>query len=309
MSSRPPLERVALPRVTDRLSFLYVERCVIHRDQNSLTIRDEKGTVRLPAASITTLLLGPGTSVSHQAVSLVAECGVTCVWVGENSVRYYAHGRSLAQSTALLQEQARKVSNERLRLAVARSMYSMRFAGEDVSALSMRSLRGREGARMREVYKQNSLRTGVAWTRRAYDPNRFSDSDPVNQALSVANYSLYGVIHAVIVSLGCSAGLGFVHVGHDRSFVYDIADLYKAETSIPIAFDVARDYPDDCVVMARKKMRDSIFEKKIIERAVRDVKILLEGETVTAEQLEANVVSLWDLKQSSVAAGTNYAAF
>ena len=309
MSSRPPLERVALPRVTDRLSFLYVERCVIHRDQNSLTIRDEKGTVRLPAASITTLLLGPGTSVSHQAVSLVAECGVTCVWVGENSVRYYAHGRSLAQSTALLQEQARKVSNERFRLAVARSMYSMRFAGEDVSALSMRSLRGREGARMREVYKQNSVRTGVAWTRRAYDPNRFSDSDPVNQALSVANYSLYGVIHAVIVSLGCSAGLGFVHVGHDRSFVYDIADLYKAETSIPIAFDVARDYPDDCVVMARKKMRDSIFEKKIIERAVRDVKILLEGETVTAEQLEANVVSLWDLKQSSVAAGTNYADF
>lgn len=309
MSSRPPLERVALPRVTDRLSFLYVERCVIHRDQNSLTIRDEKGTVRLPAASITTLLLGPGTSVSYQAVSLVAECGVTCVWVGENSVRYYAHGRSLAQSTALLQEQARKVSNERLRLEVARSMYSMRFAGEDVSALSMRSLRGREGARMREVYKQNSVRTGVPWTRRAYDPNRFSDSDPVNQALSVANYSLYGVIHAVIVSLGCSAGLGFVHVGHDRSFVYDIADLYKAETSIPIAFDVARDYPDDCVVMARKKMRDSIFEKKIIERAVRDVKILLEGETVTAEQLEANVVSLWGLKQSSVAAGTNYADF
>lgn len=309
MSSRPPLERVALPRVTDRLSFLYVERCVIHRDQNSLTIRDEKGTVRLPAASITTLLLGPGTSVSHQAVSLVAECGVTCVWVGENSVRYYAHGRSLAQSSTLLQEQARKVSNERLRLAVARSMYSMRFAGEDVSALSMRSLRGREGARMREIYRQNSLRTGVAWTRRAYDPNRFSDGDPVNQALSVANYSLYGVIHAVIVSLGCSTGLGFVHVGHDRSFVYDIADLYKAETSIPIAFDVARDYPDDCVVMARKKMRDSIFEKKIIERAVRDVKILLEGETVTAEQLEANVVSLWDLKQSSVAAGTNYADF
>ncbi|EPD31452.1 type I-E CRISPR-associated endonuclease Cas1e [Gleimia europaea] len=309
MSSRPPLERVALPRVTDRLSFLYVERCVIHRDQNSLTIRDEEGTVRVPAASITTLLLGPGTSISHQAVSLVAECGVTCVWVGENSVRYYAHGRSLAQSTALLQEQARKVSNERLRLEVARSMYSMRFAGEDVSALPMRALRGREGARMREIYKENSLRTGVAWTRRTYDPNRFSDGDPINQALSVANYSLYGVIHAVIVSLGCSAGLGFVHVGHDRSFVYDIADLYKAETSIPIAFDVARDYPDDCVVMARKKMRDSIFEKKIIERAVRDVKILLEGEAVTAEQLESNVVSLWDLKQSSVAAGTNYADF
>ena len=101
MSSRPPLERVALPRVTDRLSFLYVERCVIHRDQNSLTVRDEKGTVRVPVASITTLLLGPGTSVSHQAVSLAAECGVTFVWVGENSVRYYAHGRSLAQSKSI----------------------------------------------------------------------------------------------------------------------------------------------------------------------------------------------------------------
>lgn len=309
MSSLPPLERVALPRVTDRLSFLYVERCVVHRDQNSLTVRDEKGTVRVPVASITTLLLGPGASVSHQAVSLAAECGVTFVWVGENSVRYYAHGRSLAQSTALLQEQARRVSNERLRLEVAREMYRMRFSNDDVSTLDMRSLRGREGARMRQVYRDNSARTGVKWSRRNYDPNSFADADPVNQALSVANYSLYGVIHAVIVSLGCSPGLGFVHVGHDRSFVYDIADLYKAETSIPMAFEVARDYPEDCVAMARKRMRDIIFEKRIIENAVRDIKRLLGQENMTAEQLETNVVSLWDLHEHAIAAGTNYSRF
>ena len=114
----------------------------------------------------------------------------------------------------------------------------MRFSGESVDGLTMQQLRGREGARVREVYRENSRRTGVAWTRREYRVDDFEASDPINQALSAAHAALYGVVHGVIVSLGCSPGLGFVHTGHERSFVYDVADLYKAETTIPIAFDV-----------------------------------------------------------------------
>ena len=223
----PPPSLPELVRAEDRLSFVYVERCIVHRDENAVTATDERGTVHIPAAGLGALLLGPGTNVSHQAMVLLGQSGATAVWVGERGVRCYAHGRSLAKSSRLLEAQAELVTNRRSRLAVAREMYGMRFAGEDVEGLTMQQLRGREGARVRNIYREHAARTGVEWKRRDYDPTDFAGGDRVNQALSAANTSLYGVVHAVIVALGCSPGLGFVHTGHELSFVYDIADLYK----------------------------------------------------------------------------------
>ncbi|WP_175956837.1 type I-E CRISPR-associated endonuclease Cas1e [Schaalia sp. Marseille-Q2122] len=307
MSTSLPLERDALPRVRDRLSFVYVEHCIVHRDSNALTMRDQEGVVHVPAAALSVLLLGPGSTVSHQAIALMAECGVSCVWVGENGVRYYAHGRSLAQSTRLLVAQARLVSHERERLRVAREMYAMRFPGEDVTGLTMRQLRGREGARMRDVYRANAQRTSVRWASRQYNPTDFDDSDPINQALSAANASLYGIVHAVIVSLGCSPGLGFIHAGHERSFVYDIADLYKADTSIPAAFDVVRDTGTEVTAAARHRIRDLLFEQKIIQRCVADVKSLLGEDLSDDDPSETQVASLWDVRAGAIEGGKNYA--
>lgn len=287
------------------MSFLYLEHCVVHREDGALTARDDKGTVRVPAASLVAVFFGPGTSVSHQAMSLLGECGTTAVWVGERGVRYYAHGRSLATSTRLLVEQASRVSSPQRRLRVAREMYLMRFEGEDIDGLTMQQLRGREGARVREVYRHNSRRTGVPWTRRDYRPDDFEASDPINQALSAAHAALYGVVHGVIVSLGCSPGLGFVHTGHERSFVYDVADLYKAETTIPIAFDVVAEGMEDLTATTRRRVRDKIFELRIIERTVRDIHRLLGAEE--SEDLAVNVVSLWDYQRQVVAGGSNYA--
>src|SRR5699024_9880638 len=131
------------------------------------------------------------------------------------------------------------VSNTRTRLQVARLMYQMRFAGEDVSKLTMQQLRGREGSRIRGVYRKYSREYGIEWTRRSYNPEDFNDSTVINQALSACHVCLYGLCHSIILALGMSQGLGFVHTGHDKSFVYDIADLYKADTSIPLAFKIA----------------------------------------------------------------------
>ena len=305
MARMLPVPVTALPRVQDRMSFLYLEHCVVHREDGALTAHNEQGIVHVPAASLVAVLLGPGTSVSHQAMSLLGECGTTAVWVGERGVRYYAHGRSLATSTRLLVAQASRVSSPQKRLRVAREMYCMRFAREDVDGLTMQQLRGREGARVREVYRRNSRRTGVAWTRRDYRSDDFEASDPINQALSAAHAALYGVVHGVIVSLGCSPGLGFVHTGHERSFVYDVADLYKAETTIPIAFDVIAEGMEDLTGTTRRRVRDRIFELKVIERTVRDIYRLLEVEET--EDLGVNVVSLWDYQRQSVAGGVNYA--
>ena len=306
-----PVPVTALPRAADRMSFLYLEHCVVHREDGALTARNEQGMMRVPAASLLAVFLGPGTSISHQAMMLLGECGTTAVWVGERGVRYYAHGRSLATSTRLLVEQAARVSSPQKRLGVARQMYLMRFAGEDVSNLSLQQLRGREGARVRRLYREHSQRTGVPWDRREYDPDNFDDGSVVNQALSAANSAIYGVVHAVIVALGCSPGLGFVHNGTYRSFVYDIADLYKADLTIPIAFDVAASPTDEAVgSAARKAVRDAVREFRLLERCVADIKQLLSVSGALSvdddEDLIVDDLRLWDDREGTVAAGVSY---
>lgn len=301
-----------LARVDDRISFLYLEHAVVARDSNALTATTDEGTLHVPSAGLLVLMLGPGTNVTHQAMAVLSDSGAAVVWVGEQGVRYYAGGRPLARSTRLLTRQAEIVSNSRRRLALARRMYEMRFEGEDTSSLTMQQLRGREGARIRSVYRDWSARTGVVWERRDYDAQDFDKSDGINQALSAANACLYGVVHAAVVALGCSPGLGVVHTGHDRSFIYDIADLYKAETSIPVAFQGVAEFqgraqeegtPIDWTELGatvRRRMRDKIVEVRLVEQIVRDVKGLLQ-ETDVVEDVNL----LWD-PAGAVEGGANY---
>jgi CRISPR-associated protein Cas1 len=308
-AKRPELQE--LPQIRERISFLYLEHCLVSRQDSAITVTDERGTVHVPAASLGVLLLGPGTNVSHRAVELIGDTGASLLWVGERGVRYYAHGRPLTHSARLLSAQAALVSNTRSRLAVARDMYQMRFPGEDVSALSMQQLRGREGARIRSVYRQVSKRTGVAWDGREYDSEDFSVGTPVNKALSAAHACLYGIVHSVVVALGCSPGLGFIHTGHERSFIYDVADLYKAETTIPVAFEIAAKDPHDIGAVTRRAVRDLFADGRIMERIVTDVRALLlhrykDGVFLDAESPEVNLVRLWDDKLGDVANGILY---
>lgn len=294
-----------LVRVQDRISFIYLERCVVHRDSNAVTATDEDGTVHIPAAGLSVLLLGPGTTISQQAISLISDSGSTVVWVGEQGVRYYAHGRSLSQSTRLLEAQAALVTNRRSRLRVAREMYAIRFPDEDVSTMTMQQLRGREGARVRRCYRMHAQRTGIKWERRDYDVDDFDNGSPVNRALSAANVSLYGVVHAAIVAIGCSPGLGFVHTGNARSFVFDIADLYKADVTIPIAFDVAASGVEDVDTAARRAVRDRVHQLSLLERSVSDIKRLLQAAADDAQD-SVDITHLWDESAGEVTAGVNY---
>lgn len=299
-----PPEVSELTRVQDRISFLYLERSTVHRDGSAVTSTDEKGTIHIPAAQIGALLLGPGTTVSQQAIMLLAESGATVVWVGERGVRYYAHGRSLSRSSRLLLAQAELVTNQSSRLRVAREMYAMRFPGEDTSKLTMQQLRGREGARVRRVYREQAAAHGVEWNSRSYSPDDFESSDPVNQALSAATTALYGLCHSAIVSLGCSPGLGFVHTGHIRSFVFDIADLYKAEFAIPCAFESAAAGYLDIGAETRRAMRDRFYDGSLLERCVKDIRRLLLEES--DEEALVDVVSLWDGGMGAVPSGVSY---
>lgn len=304
----PPPVPTELLRAEDRLSFIYLERSVIHRDENAITSTDDEGTVHLPAAGLGCLMLGPGTRITHAAMSLLGDCGVSIVWCGEQGVRFYAQGAETARNSALLQRQAALVSNTRSRLRVARAMYQMRFPGEDVSKLTMDQLRGREGARVRKIYRQNAERTGVSWSGRNYRPGEIDASNPVNQALTAANAALYGASHAVITALGCSPGLGFVHTGTTRAFVYDVADLFKAETAIPASFDAVAEGAESITSAVRRRLRDTIVETRMLERCARRIQSLLSsdvGDGPDDWDRDADDLGLWD-SQGTVESGKNH---
>lgn len=299
---RPDLQ--ALPQVKDRMTFLYLEHCTLERQDGAITVTDENGVVHIPAAAISVLLLGPGTRVTHRAMELMGDTGVGTVWVGEHGVRYYAHGRPLTTRANLLIRQAELVSNTRKHLDVVRKMYQLRFPDENVAHLTMQQLRGREGSRVRNVYRAYAKETGVAWNGRVYNPDDFSSGDAVNQALSAGHACLYGLAHAVIVALGCAPGLGFIHVGHERSFVYDIADLYKSEITIPIAFQTAAEEPEDLPAVVRRRVRDAMVSARILERMVHDIRWLLSPAEESMEPEEA--IYLWDNQRGVVSNGINY---
>ncbi|MDI9519343.1 MAG: type I-E CRISPR-associated endonuclease Cas1e [Bacillota bacterium] len=294
-----------LPMISDRVSFIYVEHSKINRSDSAVTVSDSRGTVKIPAAMIGVLLLGPGTDISHRAVELIGDTGTSLVWVGERGVRHYAHGRALSHSTKLLESQAKLVTNTRSRLLIARKMYQMRFPDEDVSQLTMQQLRGREGARVRSAYRKYSKKYGVKWTKREYNVDDYHSGSIINQALSSANVALYGLVYSVVVALGISPGLGFIHTGHDLSFVYDIADLYKAEVTIPIAFEIASTSTEeeDIGRKARLKVRDYFVDGKLMARIVKDLQYLLgdEGDEIMVEN-----ISLWDDKEKLVKYGVSY---
>lgn len=295
-----------LPRIKDRVTFIYIEHAKVNRQDSSITVTDKRGIVRIPAAMIGVLLLGPGTDITHRAVELIGDTGTSMVWVGERGVRHYAHGRALSHSSRFLEKQAKLVSNTRSRLEVARKMYQLRFPNEDVSKLTMQQLRGREGSRIRSLYRSLSKEFNVEWTGRSYNPDDFESGTAINQALSSAHFSLYGLVYSVIVAIGISPGLGFIHTGHDLSFIYDIADLYKGEISIPIAFEVAseHDKDDDIGRITRHRVRDAFSDGKLIQRIVKDVQYLLEVQET--DYLNADVINLWDDKSTLVKHGINY---
>ena len=306
ISGAKKTELSELPRISDRVSFIYVEHAKINRVDSAITVSDYRGVVNIPVSLIGVLLLGPGTDISHRAMEILGDVGTSVIWVGERGVRYYAHGRSLAHSTRFLEKQAKLVSNKRTRLAVARKMYAMRFEGEDVSNLTMQQLRGREGSRIRKVYRDYSKKFNVKWQGRDYKVEDFEDSDSVNQALSALNVSLYGVCHSVIVALGMSPGLGFVHTGHDKSFVYDIADLYKAEITIPLAFELASKYKegDDIGKLARLSLRDKMVDGKLMRKIVEDLQYLMD--VPVDEKLDIDSIEIWDDKDENVKYGISY---
>ena len=261
-----------LPRFDDSLSFLYLEHVRIEQQDKAIALHDEAGSTPVPAASLALLMLGPGTSITHAAIKALADNNCTVVWAGDEGVRFYAAGIGGTRGSAALIRQAALVSNPRVRLEVVTRMYRKRFPGGLDPGLTLQQVRGMEGIRVRQAYAEASRISGVPWNGRRYERGNWAAADPVNRALSAGNACLYGLVQAALLSAGYSPALGFVHTGKQLSFVYDIADLYKADLIIPTAFDVAawqttsanRPIESEMRIACRRKFQEARLMQRIL---------------------------------------------
>ena len=301
---RPP-SRSELPRIEDRISFLYTDNCRLEKDDGAICLETDNGTINVPAGLLCVLMLGPGTTVTHRMVQLASEAGMCIVWCGERGVRFYAGGSPLSGDTKLLIAQAKIVSNEKLRLAAAKRMYHLRYPSEDLTPLSMRQLLGREGTKVYQRYKELAKEYHLPWKGRQYDPDNYDMNDPLQNALSCANAALYGVCYAVVFSLGLSPGLGIVHNGLSKSFVLDIADLYKEKIAFPIAFKEACDHPLEIERNIRSDMRKVFAQKHFLKQIVADIAFVLDTQDMSEEQIDGRN-DLWAGYLMNIKGGTQY---
>lgn len=287
-----------LPKFRDSLSFLYAEHVRVDRHENAIALHDVDGMTPVPVAALAVLMLGPGSSVTHSAVTVLAENNCLVIWCGEENVRFYACGMGGTRSAQRVILQAKLASAEETRLEVVRRMYCMRFVEDIPQDVTVEQLRGMEGSRVRTAYAKASAESGVAWSGRNYDRSNWGSGDPVNRALSAANSCLYGLCHAAILSAGYSPAIGFIHIGKQLSFVYDIADLYKVDLTVPLAFKLAANPPPELERSVRLACRDMFRETKLVSRIIPDIRLAL-GETGGDEEVsvfdtdEACPADLW----------------
>ena len=303
-----------LPKFRDGWSYLYVEHCRVDQEARAIAIHDADGKVPVPCANLALLMLGPGVSITHAAVSVLADHGCLVAWCGEEGVRFYAVGMGETRSASNLLHQARLWAHEGLRMEVVRRLYQARFSQELDSGLTLRQIRGMEGIRVREIYARSARETGVPWKGRSYRQDNWHNADPVNRALSTANSCLYGICHAAVVSTGFSTALGFIHTGKMLSFVYDIADLYKTEITIPVAFRAVAEGIDGLERRVRLACRDMFISIRLLERIIPDIKTVLSipkrsdaDDSVQALDSElATPGSLWDPVEGQVEGGRSH---
>jgi CRISPR-associated protein Cas1 len=269
----PPLKPIA---IKERLSILFIEKGHLDVLDGAFVVVDKTGVrTHLPVGGVACLMLEPGTRVSHAAAALAARVGTLLVWIGEAGVRLYSSGQPGGARADRLLYQAKLALEADLRLKVVRKMYAMRFGEEPPSRRSVEQLRGIEGARVREMYKRIAKKCGVEWKSRNYDVQEWDKSDLPNRCLSSATACLYGVTEAAVLAAGYAPAIGFIHTGKPLSFVYDVADVYKFESVVPMAFKVAAQSPNNPEQKVRLACRDIFRETKLLERIIPGIEEML----------------------------------
>lgn len=278
--------------IKERISVVFVERGEIDMLDGAFVVVDANGVrTHIPVGGVACIMLEPGTRVSHRAAALAARVGTLLVWVGEAGVRLYSAGQPGGARSDRLLYQARLALDDTLRLKVVRKMYAVRFGEEPPERRSVDQLRGIEGARVRRTYQLLANQFGVKWAGRDYDAEAWDSSDLPNRCLSAATACLYGVTEAAVLAAGYAPAVGFIHTGKPLSFVYDIADVYKFETVVPVAFKVAASNPHGNPERAvRLACRDIFRQTKLLGRIIPDIEEILAAGEIARPEAPADAI-------------------
>jgi CRISPR-associated protein Cas1 len=256
--------------IKDRSSMIFVYYGRIDVRDGAFVVIDEVNGERkhIPVGSVCCILLEPGTRISHAAIKLAATTGTLLIWVGEAGVRVYSAGQPGGARSDRLLYQAKLALDESLRLKVVRKMFELRFGEAAPERRSVDQLRGIEGARVRKTYELLAKQYKVDWRGRRYDTKDWEKGDKVNQCISAATACLYGVTEAAVLAAGYAPAIGFLHTGKPLSFVYDIADIIKFDTVVPVAFKVAAKQPAHPDREVRVACREAFRAQKVLKKLI-----------------------------------------
>jgi len=286
----PPLKPIP---IKDRLSVLFVEKGHLDVLDGAFVLVDKTGVrTHIPVGGVACLMLEPGTRVSHAAAVLSARVGCLLVWVGEAGVRLYSAGQPGGARADRLLYQAKLALDDDARLKVVRKMYEMRFKEKPPDKRSVQQLRGIEGARVRKMYELLARQYRVTWKSRNYDHTEWGSGDVPNRCLSSATACLYGICEAAILAAGYAPAIGFIHTGKPQSFVYDIADIYKFETVVPVAFRIAARNPGQPEREVRLACRDVFRQSKLLNRIIPGIEEILAAGEITIPKVHEEAVEI-----------------
>lgn len=256
------VSRETLPQIKDKYPFIYLERGRLEIDDSSIKWIDASGQViPLPVATLNCILLGPGTSITHEAVKVASAANCSVCWVGEDSLLFYAAGFVPTADTRNLRQQMELAADPEKSLEVARRFFARRFPDADLQEKTLQQMMGMEGHRVRALYQAKAEQYQVGWKGRQFVPNKFELSDVTNQILTASNAALYGILCSAVHSLGYSPHLGFIHSGSPLPFIYDLADLYKEHLCIDLAFSLTKDMAG----RYNKHKVSAAFRKRVLE--------------------------------------------
>lgn len=274
--SDPVLPQLKPIPIKDRVSIVFVDKGNLDVLDGAFVVIDKNGVrTHLPVGGVACLMLEPGTRISHAAVTLASRVGCLVVWVGDGGVRLYASGQPGGARSDHLLYQARLALDDSARLKVVRKMYAMRFKEEPPERRSVEQLRGIEGVRVRKLYEILAKQYGVTWKTRNYDHTEWGSGDVPNRCLSSATACLYGISEAAILAAGYAPAIGFIHTGKPQSFVYDIADIFKFETVVPVAFRIAAKKPSNPEREVRIACRDVFRQTRLLNRIIPTIEEIL----------------------------------
>jgi CRISP-associated protein Cas1 len=236
------------------------------------------GDYQIPQQSLSMVLLGPGSSVTHDALRILASHNTALAAIGEGGIRFYTAPPLISASSALARRHADLWANPKSRIAVARRMYAIRL-GEVTPHRDIEVLRGIEGARVKESYKKTAEEFGIEWRGRRYDRANPAAADAPNQAINHASSAVQAAAAIACSATAAIPQLGFIHEDSAQAFVLDIADLVREQITLNIAFGAVKELKGTALStldqLVRRRANETFAKEGVIDAMIDRIKQLM----------------------------------